>query len=73
MDYPDYPHLLLAIRSAGHLQYQVAHAAGIREGRLSEIVRRGGATPDERRALSQALGVPEARLFGRQPWIEGTK
>ncbi len=63
----DYPQLLLAIRSSGRLQYQVAHAAGIREGRLSEIVRRGGATSAERRALSQALGVPESRLFGRAP------
>ena len=69
----DYPHLLLAIRAAGRLQYQVAHAAGIREGRLSEIVRRGGATPAERRALSQALGVPESRLFGRQPSMDGTE
>ena len=61
----DYPQLLLAIRSSGRLQYQVAHAAGIREGRLSEIVRRGGATPDERHALSQALGVSETHLFAR--------
>ena len=63
----DYPHLLLAIRSSGRPQYDVARAAGIREGRLSEIVRRGAATPDERRALSQTLGVPETRLFGHQP------
>ena len=61
----DYPQLLLAIRSAGRPQYHVAQAAGIREGRLSEIIRRGSASPDERRALSDALGVPEARLFRR--------
>lgn len=61
----DYPQLLLAIRSSGRLQYQVAQAAGIREGRLSEIVRRGGATPAERHALSEALGVSEPLLFGR--------
>jgi hypothetical protein len=63
----DYPQLLLAIRSGGRLQYQVAHAAGIREGRLSEIVRRGGATPDERQALSETLGLSEAHLFGHPP------
>ena len=61
----DYPQLLLAIRSSGRPQYAVARAAGIREGRLSEIVRRGAATPAERRALSQALRVPQSRLFGR--------
>jgi hypothetical protein len=59
----DYPHLLLAIRCSGRHQYQLAHAAGIREGRLSEIVRRGGATAGERQALSRALGVAEAQLF----------
>jgi hypothetical protein len=43
----DYPQLLLAMRSSGRLQYQVAHAAGIREGRLSEIVRRGACISDD--------------------------
>ena len=62
----EYPHLLLAIRSSGRPQYDIARAAGIREGRLSEIVRRGAAKPEERRALSHALGVPETRLFGRE-------
>ena len=59
----DYPHLLLAIRSSGRPQYEIARAAGIREGRLSEIVRRGAAKPEERRTLSKALRVSEARLF----------
>ena len=59
-----YPQLLLAIRAASPFQYKVAQAAGIREGRLSVIVRRGGATPAERRALSEVLGVPESQLFG---------
>lgn len=67
----DYPHLLLAIRAARRPQYEVAHAAGIREGRLSEIVRRGGATEAERRALSQALGVAETQLFARLQESDG--
>ena len=61
----DYPQLLLAIRSRDLPQYAVARLAGIREGRLSEIIRRGGATDQERLALSRVLGLPESTLFGR--------
>jgi hypothetical protein len=61
----DYPNLLLAIRMSGHCQYQIARSAGLRESRLSEIVRRGGAKPAERKALSRTLKAAEARLFGR--------
>jgi len=60
----EYPHLLLAIRSSGLPQYQIAQMAGMRESRLSEIVRRGAARPAERRALSHALGATEECLFG---------
>lgn len=60
----EYPNLLLAIRSSGLPQYRIAQMAGLRESRLSEIVRRGGAKPPERRALSRALGSTEACLFG---------
>jgi len=59
----DYPNLLLAIRASGRPQYVIAQSAGIRAGRLSEIVRRGGANPQERKALSRTLKVPEKRLF----------
>jgi len=59
----DYPNLLIAIRATGRPQYVVAKLAGLREARLSEIVRRGGAKPEERRALSEALNVDERRLF----------
>ena len=60
----DYPNLLLAIRASGRPQYLVAQTAGIREGRLSEVLRRGGAKPEERQALSRALGLSETALFG---------
>ena len=65
-----YPQLLLAIRAARRRQYEVAHEARIREGRLSVIVRRGGATPAERQALSRVLGKPEYQLFGRRSSAE---
>jgi hypothetical protein len=58
-----YPWLLLAIRASGKRQYQIAHAAKLREGRLSEILRRGGARPRERAALSRVLGLAEEVLF----------
>jgi hypothetical protein len=59
----DYPNLLLAIRSSGRCQYEIARLAGLREGRLSEIVRRGAAKPSERKALSRVLRATEAHLF----------
>ena len=55
--------LLLAIRSSGRRQFEVAQAARIREGRLSEIVCRGGARPAEREALSRVLSLPDTFLF----------
>ena len=58
-----YPALLLAIRLSRCPQYEIAQRAGIREGRLSEIVRRGGAKESERSALSRALGFSERSLF----------
>ena len=58
-----YPNLLLAIRASGQPQYRIAQAAGLREGRLSEIIRRGGATDAERVALGRALGVVPGKLF----------
>ena len=61
-----YPNLLLVIRTSGMPQYEVAQLAGLREGRLSEIVRRGGAKPRERQALSRALSAGEAFLFDRE-------
>ena len=69
----EYPNLLLAMRTAGRPQYQVARAAGIREGRLSTIVRHGGATPAERRALSRVLGIGATQLFGRRPVAISTR
>ena len=59
----EYPNLLLAIRASGRPQYQVAQGTGIREGRLSEILRRGSAKPEERYALSLNLGLSETVLF----------
>ena len=61
-----YPNLLLAIRESGMAQYEVARLAGLREGRLSEIVRRVGATSKERQGLSQALSADEVVLFDRE-------
>lgn len=59
-----YPNLLIAIRATGKPQYQIAHAASLREARLSEIIRRGGAKPGERQQLSRALRTSERNLFG---------
>jgi hypothetical protein len=61
---PGYPMLVAAIRSSGHLQWRIAEMARMPEWRLSTLVRRGGATPDERARLSDLLGVSEAILFG---------
>ncbi len=58
-----YPNLLMAIRASDRPQYAVAGQAGLRESRLSEIVRRGGATAEERQALGRALSADEAVLF----------
>lgn len=48
-------------------QYQAASDAGIPEGTLSRIVNgRKAPTPEERSALSSALGVPQRDLFPGQ-------
>lgn len=45
-------------------QYAVAAQVGMSETRLSRIVQgRVEPTPEERKRLSEALGVPEAELF----------
>ena len=59
-----FPMLVAAIRSSGLPQYRIAECADIRDYRLSRIVTRGGATPEERRKLADLLGVTEAVLFG---------
>jgi len=61
----EYPNLLIAIRESGRRQYEIAREAEIREGRLSEILRRGSARDDERGRLSEALDRPESELFGK--------
>jgi transcriptional regulator with XRE-family HTH domain len=58
-----YPELLLAIRRSGLRQYQVAQRAGVREGRLSAILRHKPATTAEKKALAEALKAPEITLF----------
>jgi len=59
-----YPMLVAAIRSCEIKQWRVARMAGIPNWRLSNLIQRGGATPDERARLSDLLGVSEAVLFG---------
>jgi hypothetical protein len=61
----DYPNLLIAIRESGRRQYEIARESRIREGRLSEILRRGSVTDNERRRLSRTLGCPETVLFAK--------
>jgi hypothetical protein len=56
--------LVAAIRSSGLKQWRIAELVGWPEWRLSKIVRRGGATADERARLSDLFGVSEAVLFG---------
>lgn len=59
-----FPMLVAAIRSSDLKQWRIAELAGLAEWRLSRIVRRGGATADERARLSDLFGVSEAVLFG---------
>jgi hypothetical protein len=66
----EYPNLLLAIRESRRPQYEIARGAGLRESRLSEILRRGGAKPYERTALSKALDIREDLLFARERLTE---
>ena len=62
-----FPILAAAIRNAGLTQWRVAQLAGMSESRLSRIIRRGAASPEERTTLSQLLGVSEAELFAAGP------
>jgi transcriptional regulator with XRE-family HTH domain len=57
--------LKLCLVRTGRRQYQIAREVGLTENELSRIVRgRRSATADERRRLSQILGVAEPELFG---------
>lgn len=68
-----FPMLVAAIRMSGHRQWRIAQMAGISETRLSRIVRRGSATDEERKRLSELLGVPVDQLFARGPEVKVTK
>lgn len=59
----DYPNLLIAVRRSGLKQYEIARAAGLREGRLSMILRRGAATVEEQDALCRVLSTARDILF----------
>jgi hypothetical protein len=59
-----YPMLVCAIRSSGERQWRIADTLGWPDWRLSKIVRRGKATPEEKAALSDLFGVSQAVLFG---------
>lgn len=58
-----YPNLLLMVRESGLWQYEVAHRAGMREQRLSQLIHGSPATTDERFKLAVALDEPEWLLF----------
>jgi hypothetical protein len=58
--------LLAACRERGLKQWEAAVRADMRETRVSQIIRHGGATADERRRLAEALGVAEHLLFGKE-------
>ena len=64
-----FPILNAAIQASGLQQWRVAILAGLRETRLSRIVRHGGATREEREVLVRLLGVPEDELFGPGPTV----
>jgi transcriptional regulator with XRE-family HTH domain len=62
--------LLLLIRRAGIEQRQLAQAAGLRQSRVSQILRgRADAQPHERRAIAAALDLHEHEqdLFNENP------
>ena len=65
-----FPILIAAIRASGLAQWRIAILAEMSESRLSRICRRGGASREEREALSQLLGVAEAELFGSEPAVK---
>jgi hypothetical protein len=65
-----FPILVAAIRSSGFRQWQIAEFAGMPETRLSRICRRGVATPEERRLLSQLLSIDEMSLFAAGPAVD---
>lgn len=62
--------LLQALRQRGEPWYRIAQRAGVSEHRLYRVVHgRTKATPGERAALSQVLGVPEPDLFPAVPEV----
>lgn len=65
-----FPNLVAAIRVSGLPQWRIARLTdAMSESRLSRICRHGGASQQEREALSQLLGVSEAELFGPGPSV----
>lgn len=64
-----FPILIAAIRSSGLSQWRVAQLVGMSESRLSRIVRRGDATPDERDRLVRLLGIAAGELFAAGPVV----
>ena len=60
-----FPMLIAAIQASGRQQWRIANLAGLRETRLSRIVRHGGASREERAVLSRLLDVPEDELLVR--------
>ena len=64
-----HPMLVAAIRASGLPQWRIAQLTPMSESRLSRICRHGGASREEREALSQLLGVTEAELFGPGPAV----
>ena len=56
--------LKVAVVASGEPQYELAQRAGLSETVVSRIVRgRRIASPEERKRLADALGVPERQLF----------
>jgi hypothetical protein len=65
-----HPVLGMAIRSSGFPQWRIAQFVNIPEWRLSKIIRRGGASADERGRLCRLLGIEESILFGPGPKVQ---
>ena len=57
--------LKVAILASGEAQWEIARRAAIAETKLSKVIRgRVELSEDERRRLSDVLGIPAADLFG---------
>ena len=70
MEAKGFPVLIAAIRASGLQQWRIARLIDRSESRLSRICRHGGASREERDALSELLGVAEAELFGSGPAVK---